>query len=447
MRILSLFDGISCGRLALERAGIPVKVYYASEIDKYAIKVSGKNYPDIIRLGDVREIDFSRFIGKIDLIIGGSPCQDLSIAKKNRQGLEGEKSGLFWKFVEAVKTIKPKYFMLENVASMSKENKQIITDTLGIEPVLINSALVSAQQRKRLYWCNWAVDQPEDKCIVLKDVLETGHAWSEKSVCLTANYNGAHFPHDYLWHQRQMVAENVEKPLLIQENTVKGYTEINKGECFDNTFPNSQTRRGRKMDKKANCLTAVVPQFFQYIGCAFRSRGKEKHLEVRKDEKANALTSVTTDSSVCLGLAVKSVNKFREIKKVNLEKSDTLVAGYYKAPFNQQTTGVLTPEQIGCIGKNSQANRIYSVRGKSVCLNANGGGGGAKTGLYKIDLPDGDYYVRKLTPVECERLQTLPDNYTDCVSKTQRYKSIGNAWTVDVIAHIFGALKKELEKA
>ena len=405
MRVLSLFDGISCGRLALERAGIPVEVYYASEIDKYAIKVSEKNYPDIIRLGDIREIDFSQFIGKIDLIIGGSPCQDLSIAKKNRQGLDGEKSGLFWKFAEAVKTIKPKYFMLENVASMSKENKQIITDTLELEPILINSALVSAQQRKRLYWCNWAVDQPEDKGIVLKDVLETGHAWSEKSVCITANYNGAHFPHDYLFHQRQMVAENVEKPLLIQENTVKGYAEINKGECFDNTFPNSQTRRGRKMDKKANCLTAVVPQFFQYIGCAFRSRGKEKHLEVRKDEKANALTSVMTDSAIC------------------------------------------KPLQVGCKGKDAQANRIYSVRGKSVCLNANGGGGGAKTGLYKIDLPDGDYYVRKLSPVECERLQTLPDNYTDCISKTQRYKSIGNAWTVDVIAHIFRELLKKSEKA
>ena len=405
MRVLSLFDGISCGRLALERAGIPVEVYYASEIDKYAIKVSEKNYPDIIRLGDIREIDFSQFIGKIDLIIGGSPCQDLSIAKKNRQGLDGEKSGLFWKFAEAVKTIKPKYFMLENVASMSKENKQIITDTLELEPILINSALVSAEQRKRLYWCNWAVDQPEDKGIVLKDVLETGHAWSEKSVCITANYNGAHFPHDYLFHQRQMVAENVEKPLLIQENTVKGYAEINKGECFDNTFPNSQTRRGRKMDKKANCLTAVVPQFFQYIGCAFRSRGKEKHLEVRKDEKANALTSVMTDSAIC------------------------------------------KPLQVGCKGKDAQANRIYSVRGKSVCLNANGGGGGAKTGLYKIDLPDGDYYVRKLSPVECERLQTLPDNYTDCISKTQRYKSIGNAWTVDVIAHIFRELLKKSEKA
>ena len=405
MRVLSLFDGISCGRLALERAGIPVEVYYASEIDKYAIKVSEKNYPDIIRLGDVREIDFTQFIGKIDLIIGGSPCQDLSIAKKNRQGLEGEKSGLFWKFAEAVETIKPKYFLLENVASMSKENKQIITDTLGVEPVLINSALVSAQQRKRLYWCNWAVEQPEDKGILLKDILETGHAWSEKSVCLTANYNGAHFPHDYLWHQRQMVAENVDKPLLIAENTIKGYTEINQGECFDNTFPNSRTRRGRKMDKKSNCLTAVVPQFFQYIGCAFRSRGKEKHLEVRKDEKANALTSVMTDSAVC------------------------------------------KPIQVGCKGKDAQANRIYSVRGKSVCLNANGGGGGAKTGLYKIDLPDGDYFVRKLTPIECERLQTLPDDYTNGVSKTQRYKCTGNAWTVDVIAHIFKALLKEQEKA
>ena len=425
MRVLSLFDGISCGRLALERAGISVEVYYASEIDKYAIAVSEKNYPNIIRLGDVREIDFSQYIGKIDLIIGGSPCQDLSIAKKNRQGLEGEKSGLFWKFAEAVETIKPKYFMLENVASMSKENKQIITDTLGVEPVLINSALVSAQQRKRLYWCNWAVDQPEDKGIVLKNILETGHTWSEKSVCLTANYNGAHFPHDYLWHQRQMVAERILK-------NVK--TENDKANCLLAT-----SWKG----KQANGMTNIL----EPIGCAFRSRGKEKYLEVRKDEKANALTSVTTDSAVCSSVPVKCLNKFQEINKIVPEKSDTLLAGYYKAPFNQQTTGVLTPQRIGCLGKNSQGNRVYSVRGKSVCLSANGGGKGAKTGLYKIDLPDGDYYVRKLTPVECERLQTLPDNYTDCVSKTQRYKSIGNAWTVDVISHIFRALKKEQEKA
>lgn len=151
MRVLSLFDGISCGRIALERAGILVESYYASEVDKYAISVAQKNYPDTIQLGDINTIDFKQFVGKIDLIIGGSPCQDLSVAKQNREGLSGKQSGLFWKFVEALETIKPRFFLLENVASMSKENKDIISKALGVEPILINSALVSAQQRKRLY--------------------------------------------------------------------------------------------------------------------------------------------------------------------------------------------------------------------------------------------------------------------------------------------------------
>ncbi len=390
MKVLSLFDGISCGRVALERAGIAVECYYASEIDKYATAVSQKNYPDIIRLGDIRNIDFTQFIGKIDLIIGGSPCQDLSIAKQNRQGLSGERSGLFWKFVEAVQVIKPKYFLLENVASMSKENRAIISDALGVEPVLINSALVSAQQRKRLYWCNWPVEQPKDKNIYLKDILESGLPYTDKSYCLTSNYNGAYFSHGVITKQRSMVAE--------------------------------------------------------LIGCALRTREYGKQLEVRKDNKANAMTSVTTDSMVCGGIGVKSVNKFQEIKKFNPDKSDTLVAGYYRAPYNQQATGVFTPLVIGACGKPCQGNRVYSVRGKSVCLSANGGGKGAKTGLYKIDLPDGDYYVRKLTPIECERLQTLPDDYTSGVSNTQRYKMIGNGWTVDVIAHIFRELKQEEKK-
>ncbi|MFI3241748.1 MAG: DNA (cytosine-5-)-methyltransferase [Alphaproteobacteria bacterium] len=343
MKVLSLFDGISCGRVALERAGVKVSTYYASEIDKYAEAVSKKNYPDIIRLGDVRNIDFSQFIGKIDLIIGGSPCQDLSIAKQNRQGLSGERSGLFWKFVEAVETIKPKYFMLENVASMSQENKELISKTLGVESILINSALVSAQQRKRLYWCNWANDLPEDKGILLQDILETGEAWNDKSHCLTSSYKGAIFPHDFLRHQRQMVAEPV--------------------------------------------------------GCALRSRENKKQLEVRKDKKSNAMTSARTDSMVC------------------------------------------SPVRLGSLGKPSQGNRVYSVKGKSVCLSAQSGGKGAKTGLYKIDLPDGDYMVRKLSPTECERLQTLPEGYTEGVSNTQRYKAIGNGWTVDVLVHLFKKLE------
>ena len=163
MRVLSLFDGISCARVALERAGIKIKKYYSSEIDKYAIQIAQKNYPDTIQVGSVVGLDSSQF-KDIDLLLGGSPCQDLSIAKKNRKGLGGERSGLFWEYVRILKEVKPKYFILENVNSMPKEAKQIITETLGVEPIMINAALVSAQNRKRLFWTNIPnVEQPKDK--------------------------------------------------------------------------------------------------------------------------------------------------------------------------------------------------------------------------------------------------------------------------------------------
>lgn len=326
MRVLSLFDGISCGRVALERADIPVETYYASEIDKYAMSVAQAMYPDTIQIGDVCKIDFTQYVGKVDMIIGGSPCQDLSIAKQNRQGLHGERSRLFWEYIKALTIIKPKYFLLENVASMKNEDRDAITSVLrGIYPetecIMINSALVSAQQRKRYYWTNWHVEQPQDKGILLKDVLETaGETTENKSYALTTRYSGYCFPHDHKHHKKSGV--------------------------------------------------------FEPVGAAMRTRedenGKFKRLEVNGQEKSNALTSVQTDSMIC------------EPKRI----------------------GTIT----GTIG--SQGSRIYSVRGKSVSLNANGGGGGAKTGLYKIDLPDGDYIVRKLTPIECERLQTLPDDYT-----------------------------------
>lgn len=323
MRILSLFDGISCGRLALERAGIPVEKYYASEIDKYAIQVAQKNYPDTIQVGDVTKLNYLELLD-VDIVIGGSPCQDLSIAKQNREGLRGTRSGLFWKYVEALEVIHPKYFLLENVASMRNEDRDAITATLKkiypeTECIMINSALVSAQQRKRYYWTNWHVEQPNDKGILLKDILET--------------------------------QDGIPAALRTRK---------------DNT-------------------------------------GKYKRLETKRDNKANSLTSVQTDSMIC--------------EPIRLGELDGLGKG--------------------------QANRIYSVCGKSVCLNANGGGGGAKTGLYKVDLPDGEYVVRKLTPIECERLQNLPDGWTGGVSDTQRYKTIGNGWTVDVIAWIFSQLPKE----
>lgn len=357
MRVLSLFDGISGGRVALERAGIPVETYYASEIDRYAMSVAQAMYPDTIQIGDVCKIDFTQYIGKVDMIIGGSPCQDLSIAKQNRQGLHGERSRLFWEYIKALTIIKPKYFLLENVASMKNEDRDAITAVLrGIYPetecIMINSALVSAQQRKRYYWTNWHVEQPQDKGILLKDVLETtGETTENKSYALTTRYSGYCFPHDHERHKKSDVFEPVGATMRTRED----------------------------------------------------ENGKFKRLEVNGQEKANSITTVQTDSMIC------------------------------------------EPKRIGTIAGTigSQGSRIYSVRGKSVSLNANGGGGGAKTGLYKIDLPDGDYIVRKLTPRECARLQTYPERCFDVasISNTQWYKAFGNGWTVDVIAHILKGIK------
>jgi len=169
MRVLSLFDGISCARVALERVGIEVETYYASEIDKHAIAVSTKNYPDIVQLGSVVGLTPP---DNIDLLIGGSPCQDLSIAKKDRKGLDGDRSGLFWEYVRIKDECKPTYFILENVASMSKKDRDLITITLGVQPVLFNASLVSAQCRKRLFWTNLKFDLPEDRGILLKDILQ-----------------------------------------------------------------------------------------------------------------------------------------------------------------------------------------------------------------------------------------------------------------------------------
>lgn len=174
INVLSLFDGISCGQVALQRAGISIKSYLASEINKYAINIAQKNFPNTLQLGDVTNINFEMFAGKIDLLIGGSPCQDLSIIKNDRSSLEGSKSSLFYKFAEAVSTIKPRYFLLENVASMNNESKDIISNVLGVQPVLINSNCFSAQDRPRLYWTNIPVDTSklEECSLCLDDIME-----------------------------------------------------------------------------------------------------------------------------------------------------------------------------------------------------------------------------------------------------------------------------------
>jgi len=335
MNILSLFDGISCGKVALERAGIVCDKYYSSEIDKYAIQVSQANYPDIIQLGDVKNIDTSK-LPKIDLLLAGFPCQSFSIAGKGK-GFEDERGNLFFDLMRIFKEIKPKYFLFENVASMRKEHREKFDEIIGVKSIMINSSLVSAQQRKRLYWCNWDVEQPEDKGILLKDIIEEGVVDRDKSYCVDANYH--------------------------KGGNLKSY--------FD---------KGRRQ----------------------------------------------------------------------------LVFD-----FNKQN-------RVGHFNKGGQADRIYSTNGKSVALSALGGGGGAKTGLYHIPhgyikekIQEHDKYpalcsqspaskhlliekncIRKLTPIECERLQTLKDGFTSAVSNTQRYKCLGNGWTVDVITHILKGIKE-----
>jgi DNA (cytosine-5)-methyltransferase 3A len=393
--VVSLFDGISCGRLALERAGIAVKSYAAFEIDKYAKAISKHNYPDIRQHGDVLDADFSRFAG-YDLVMGGSPCAFWSIAKAGKR--EVDKSGMGWKlftrFVEAVREIRPRFFLYENVASMPQNIKRYITEELKTDSILINSALVSAQSRKRFYWTNIPnIIPPCDKGILLKDILINGTPYQDKSHCLTATCDGAVFWNSLERRPRSMVAE----PIALADKSQTMLATLYKENAL------SMLKRGKTGLFCAHAVKAVSES-----GAALRTRADEngsfKRLEVRGDGKSNALTTVQTDSVVC------------------------------------------SPVRLGHYANTGQANRIYSVRGKSVSLIANGGGLGAKTGLYKVDLPDGDYIVRKLSPIEAERCQTMPDNYTALgadeagntvnISNTQRYKCIGNGWTVDVISHI-----------
>ena len=310
MNVLSLFDGISVARHACSLANIEVANYWACEIEPNAMKVSKKNWAEIKQIGSV--VDLKVFENPVDLLIGGSPCQDLSIAKNGRKGLEGERSGLFWEYVRIKELVKPKFFILENVASMLKKDKDIITAAMGVEPVLFNASLVSAQCRKRLFWTNIKFELPMDKGIILKDILQQDGEVDERMV-----------------------------------NT----------------------------NKKAYTLTASYSKL-SYSGAQLKN----------------------------------SIEK----------KQRTMI-------------------KIGKIDCNyTQGAQIYSTEGKSCCLSAKGGGIGSNTGLYKL----GESF-RKLTPIECERLQSLPDNYTEGIANTNRYKCLGNAFNAEVIAHILQKIQTE----
>jgi DNA (cytosine-5)-methyltransferase 3A len=384
MNVLSLFDGMSCGQLALQRIGAKVNNYFASEIDPYAIKVAKKNFPNMVHVGDVTNVMKGIPIDKvkddcllemmateIDLILAGSPCQGFSFAGK-QLNFDDPRSKLFFEFIRIVNNIntrkaqlgKPQVkFLLENVR-MKKESQDVITKALGVEPILINSALVSAQNRNRLYWTNIPnVTQPQDKGIVLSDILE-------------------------------------DLPFDEPPNYLKGkWCGRVRGDLVKSVD-----------DDKAHCLTASmwkgqIPTFVKskkpiQVGVASDIKGYDIIKRVYSPQgKSPTLTTMQgghREPKVAIGRIVN-----RRLDENGTRKDDQL-----QLPFTRQLE----------VSADTKSNCLTTVQKDNVVVSEN---------LY-----------RKLTPLECERLQTLPDNYTEGVSKTQRYKMIGNGWTVDVITHI-----------
>lgn len=279
MNVLSLFDGISCGQISLERAGICVKNYFACEIKKSAIKVTQDNYPNTIQLGDVRDLDTSK-LPKIDLLIGGSPCQDLSQAHNKRLGLKGNKSSLFWEYVRILKETDPKYFLLENV-EMPPEDYETISQTLGIYPININSKLVSAQMRNRYYWTNigkkncnlfgfptCAIPQPKDKGIYLQNILTSGYAERQKASCLlTSEERAVTSNKEYLLRRYKKRMLNLAFEVLGDEKSCRLLNQTELERC--QTLPCDYTRvlsRNRAAGVIGDAWTVdVIKHIFEFM--------------------------------------------------------------------------------------------------------------------------------------------------------------------------------------
>lgn len=353
MNVLSLFDGMSCGQQAIQKTNLKIENYFASEIDKFAIIVTNANFPNTIQLGDVRNIDTTK-LPKIDLLIGGSPCQSFSFAGKRKgmstkceqeiltlnqyldlknEGFEFEgQSYLFWEYIRILNETNPKFFLLENVLMIEKWEK-IISKTLGVNPIEINSALVSAQNRRRLYWTNIGmkpsgffgdlesiIQQPKDKNIFIKDILQN----------------------------------EVDSKYFLSDKMIEGFmkhSERHKQKGTGFGF------KPKKMEDKANCLRA--------------------------------------NSALC--------------------------------PTDNMVFDVKVHSTFGRTSKNGNGGSGHLSRqdGKTYCLDT--------ANSMAVEVKKN---IRKLTPIECERLQCVSDNYTNHVSDSQRYKMLGNGWTIDVITHI-----------
>jgi len=315
MKVLSVFDGMSCGQIALDKLGVDVEVYYASEIDKPAMKVTNHNYPDTIQIGNVEDIK-SKDLPQIDLLIGGSPCQGFSFAGKQLK-LDDPRSKLFFEFERLLHECKPKYFLLENVV-MDTQSQMVVTNRLEVPYIFINSSLVSAQSRQRLYWTNIDLGffpLPPNKHQYIESILE----------------------------------EDVDEKYFLSPSVASRYVGV---------------QRPSLNKEKSNVIGNIV--------------------------------TVREESYIRDGKVFKNDRQYRY-----------------------------------------QGDRVFDVKSKASSLSANGGNNGG--GSCNIIFDNGR--LRTLTPVECERLQTVPDNYTSIESQNNRYSMLGNGWTVDVIAHIFSKME------
>jgi len=501
MNVLSLFDGMSCGQLAINRLGLSYDKYFASEVDKYAIKVTMSNFPNTIQIGDVREVNASIFSDNpITLMMGGSPCQSFSFAgkrkgmstkdnieilsldqylelKQNNFEFEGQ-SYLFWEYIRLLNEVKPKYFLLENVM-MEERWEKIITKTIGVHPLDINSSLVSAQNRRRLYWTNIGLEpqglfgdleqtigQPKEKGILLKDILEDNPN--------AKHYMSERFTKSVMSNPRNRITSNINEKsntLCARQDSGSDLLGIidEKYYLSDRMIEGLKNHKERHLEKKtgfiwnpsdgnekANCLRASssICATDNTIICHSTQKRSEDRPSVKDNKNAGGSGQLSRDDgkSYCLDRANSMAIEVRKVIQLNESKES-----HNQQPFQQ--------------------NRIYDVNGISPALQAQLPNGSHmilnlnENQINKFDLNvDADKHnclttaigragssseymdsvskiakltsrIRRLTPVECERLQTVPDNYTNHVSDSQRYKMLGNGWTIDVIAHILKHIK------
>ena len=432
MKVLSLFDGMSCGQLALKKLGIKVDKYYASEIDKYAIQVTQANFPETIQVGDVCNLKAEDY-QDIDLILAGSPCQGFSFAGK-QLAFDDPRSALFFEFIRLLKEIKPKYFLLENV-KMKKEFLEVITDQVSacypefqgkdlfggkIEPILINSALVSAQSRQRYYWTNIPnVEQPDDLGIVLRDILE-----DDGQADLVGNGG------------REAFKENIQKGTALLARDWKGWNTYGMTGVQTSTSDNGITNIKKGTSNKS--------WFFEQ---QTYSKDSEKTRSLKSSSGSGNIPKVFETTPKQVGIA-SDINGHDILKRVYSPdgKSPTL---------NTMGGGNREPK---IVSGGAFRGRAYDDKGKRMDQNGNSVANKTKqmlemrrddkanaittVGKDSIAVKE-DLTWRKLTPLECERLQTVPDNYTNHVSKTQRYKMLGNGWTVSVISHILSNMESQ----